>query len=123
MSFAEKIMISAGLFSAIGVMTNSIVDIADLLISRKNEPKNTKKDKVNARPVDIPNHLQKTNTCRICNQEGKTEWHHIISRGWSKRNDRKDLIENPGNQVELCRPCHDKTTASLVRKHLEKRGR
>ena len=59
--------------------------------------------------------------CRICGRTGYTEWHHIISRGHAKKTNQLDLIDNPGNVVELCKGCHDQTTASKSRYLLEKK--
>ena len=47
--------------------------------------------------------------------------HHIISQGHAKKTGQRELISNPGNVVHICRDCHDQTTASMVRTHLEKR--
>ena len=63
----------------------------------------------------------KQHECRICGQTGYTEWHHIISRGHAKKTNQLDLIDNPGNVVELCKGCHDQTTASKSRYLLEKK--
>ena len=60
----------------------------------------------------------KARLCRICGSEGYTEWHHIISQGYAKKHDEKGLIRNPGNVVELCKPCHNKTPASMSWKYL-----
>ena len=61
----------------------------------------------------------KQRECRICGLSGYTEWHHIISRGHAKKTNQLDLIDNPGNVVELCKGCHDQTTASKSRYILE----
>ena len=63
----------------------------------------------------------KQRECRICGRTGYTEWHHIISRGHAKKTNQLDLIDNPGNVVELCKGCHDQTTASKSRYLLEKK--
>ena len=78
----------------------------------------------NARVTTIPSAKQfsypnKQSECRICGVSGYTEWHHIISRGHAKKTNQLDLIDNPGNVVELCRGCHDQTTASKSRYLLE----
>tara|TARA_B100000686_G_C16770670_1_gene964926 strand:- start:940 stop:1419 length:480 start_codon:yes stop_codon:yes gene_type:complete len=64
------------------------------------------------------NYPNKDRICRICGNRGYTEWHHIISQSYARKNDQKDLIRNPGNVVELCKPCHDKTPASMSWKYL-----
>ena len=56
----------------------------------------------------------KKKICRICQEKGDTQWHHIISQAKSKRIDRLDLISNFDNVVELCVPCHDLTTSSGI---------
>ena len=67
----------------------------------------------------------KTGICKICKKNGRTEWHHIISQNHAKKTGQKDLISNPDNVIELCRSCHNQTTASMVRRRLmrEERGR
>ncbi len=60
----------------------------------------------------------KERICRICGDEGYTEWHHIISQSYARKHDERGLIRNPGNVVELCKPCHDKTPASMTWKYL-----
>jgi hypothetical protein len=55
-----------------------------------------------------------TGSCRICGHEGYTEMHHIISQARCRKLGREDWITNPGNIVELCKPCHDQTTASIT---------
>tara|TARA_B100000579_G_scaffold132675_1_gene107259 strand:- start:236 stop:853 length:618 start_codon:yes stop_codon:yes gene_type:complete len=62
----------------------------------------------------------KTGTCSICKKKGPTDWHHIISQHHARRTGRSDLLDNPDNVVELCRDCHNQTTASMVRKRLTK---
>ena len=61
--------------------------------------------------------------CRICKTRGPLDPHHIISRGQAKKLGRADLASNQGNIVWICRRCHDMTTASLVRKHLEAKAK
>jgi 5-methylcytosine-specific restriction endonuclease McrA len=80
----------------------------------------------NARVTTIPSTKQssypiKQRECRICGLSGYTEWHHIISRGHAKKTNQPDLIDNPGNVVELCKSCHDQTTASKSRYLLGKK--
>ena len=60
--------------------------------------------------------VEVTNVCRICSARGATQMHHIISQDRCRKIGRPELITNPGNIVELCIPCHDHTTASLVRR-------
>lgn len=55
-----------------------------------------------------------TGICRICSFKGYTEMHHIISQARCIKLGREDLITNPGNIVELCKQCHDQTTASIT---------
>ena len=62
----------------------------------------------------------KTGSCKICEKEGKTEWHHIISQHHAKKTGQNHLINNPNNVVELCRKCHNQTTASKSRYRLIK---
>ena len=62
---------------------------------------------------------KKSGTCSICASEGKTEWHHIISQAKIKRleetnhNYNNDLLNNPNNLIELCKPCHKQTDSHI----------
>tara|TARA_Y100000766_G_C18543516_1_gene429401 strand:- start:152 stop:565 length:414 start_codon:yes stop_codon:yes gene_type:complete len=58
-----------------------------------------------------------TGVCRICNFEGRTEMHHIISQNHCRNIGRPELIKSSGNIVELCSECHNNTTASLIAKN------
>lgn len=58
--------------------------------------------------------VQKTGSCRICDYQGETELHHIISQERCKKIGKQEWINNPGNLVELCVSCHSLTTASLI---------
>jgi len=62
----------------------------------------------------------KSGYCRICNSKGYTEWHHIISQHHARKTNQHRLIQNPGNVVELCKPCHNQTSASKSRYLFEK---
>jgi hypothetical protein len=48
--------------------------------------------------------------CGICKKRRKLETHHIISQ--TEHPEYKDL---PGNQIEICRECHEKTTSFKLR--------
>lgn len=64
----------------------------------------------------------KTGNCTICGQrgdDGYTEWHHIISQHKCKKEGLDHLISARSNVVELCKRCHDLTTASMLRSNLE----
>ena len=65
----------------------------------------------------------KSGSCTICKRKGYTEWHHIISQHHAVRTGQDELLENPDNLIELCKSCHDQTTASMVRKRLLKQGK
>jgi 5-methylcytosine-specific restriction endonuclease McrA len=60
----------------------------------------------------------KTGECRICGVEGYTEWHHIISQHRCREEGLEHLISARTNVIELCKTCHDLTTASLLRKNM-----
>lgn len=64
----------------------------------------------------------KDGECRICGRKGITDWHHIISQSHAIKSNQEELITNSGNVVELCRICHNQTTASMVRKRLKRFG-
>lgn len=70
--------------------------------------------------MSLPN---KSKVCSICKKRGYTEWHHIISQHHARRTGQDDLITNPDNVIELCKNCHDQTTASMVRKRLTREGK
>jgi 5-methylcytosine-specific restriction endonuclease McrA len=66
----------------------------------------------------------KTGYCTVCGGNGEdgdgyTEWHHIISQHKCKKEGLTHLISARSNVVELCKPCHDLTTASMLRTNLE----
>tara|TARA_R110000824_G_scaffold64572_8_gene168724 strand:+ start:3593 stop:4060 length:468 start_codon:yes stop_codon:yes gene_type:complete len=61
----------------------------------------------------------KNDECTICCSKGETEWHHIISQHRCKEAGLEYLIKLRGNVVELCKTCHDLTTASMLRKNME----
>ena len=68
----------------------------------------------------------KTGYCSVCgshgdNGDGYTEWHHIISQHKCKKEGLLHLISARSNVVELCKPCHDLTTASMLKSNLEGR--
>ena len=79
---------------------------------------NKRTDRFKIRKSGLPT---KQGVCRICGSQGYTEWHHIISQGHARKTKQADLITNPGNVVELCKPCHVQTTASKSRYLLEKK--
>tara|TARA_R100000664_G_C2660966_1_gene77198 strand:- start:44 stop:514 length:471 start_codon:yes stop_codon:yes gene_type:complete len=60
----------------------------------------------------------KTGECKICGAEGYTEWHHIISQHRCREEGLEHLITARSNVIELCKPCHDLTTASMLRKNM-----
>ena len=61
----------------------------------------------------------KSGECQICGSEGYTEWHHIISQHRCKEENLHHYIKLRGNVIELCKTCHDLTTASMIRKKLD----
>ena len=61
----------------------------------------------------------KEHECTICSNKGETDWHHIISQHRCREAGLEYLIRLRSNVVELCRDCHDLTTASMLRKNME----
>jgi hypothetical protein len=58
--------------------------------------------------------------CRICDYEGEhTEKHHIIDQKRCKEIGKPEWINNAGNVVELCKPCHDETMSSRAGRPLK----
>ena len=54
-----------------------------------------------------------TGVCKICEAEGITEMHHIISQSKIKKMNQPDLLTNPNNIIELCKPCHKATDSHI----------
>lgn len=84
------------------------------------------RETVNVRQETLDNLLSqegelwdKTGECQICGSEGYTEWHHIISQHRCKEEGLHHFIKLRGNVIELCKQCHDLTTASMIRKKLD----
>ncbi len=69
------------------------------------------------------NYPRKSGYCRICEFKGYTEWHHIISQHHARKTNQHPLLRNPGNVVELCKSCHNQTTASKSRYLHEKKNK
>ena len=60
--------------------------------------------------------VEVTGVCKICQAEGNTEMHHIISQSKIEKLKRPDLLTNPNNIIELCKTCHHWTDSSIYRK-------
>ncbi|MAP53686.1 MAG: hypothetical protein CL605_02160 [Altibacter sp.] len=66
----------------------------------------------------------KQKICTICGDKfEKTEWHHIISQHRCRELGKEYLIYARSNVIEVCKACHDETTASLRRKVMESPSR
>ena len=65
--------------------------------------------------------MQKSGICKICKRSGRTDWHHIISQHHAIKTGQTHLLDNPNNVIEICRRCHNQTTASMVRKRLTRK--
>ena len=65
--------------------------------------------------------MQKSGICKICTRSGRTDWHHIISQHHAIKTGQTHLLDNPNNVIEICRRCHNQTTASMVRKRLTRK--
>ena len=65
--------------------------------------------------------MHKSGICKICKRSGRTDWHHIISQHHAIKTRQVHLLDNPDNVIELCRKCHNQTTASMVRKRLTRK--
>ena len=65
--------------------------------------------------------MHKSGICKICKRSGRTDWHHIISQHHAMKTRQIHLLDNPDNVIELCRKCHNQTTASMVRKRLTRK--
>ena len=95
--------------------------VSNSILSRPSNQSSLRNADNHERRIDN-DYPSKARLCRICGSEGYTEWHHIISQGYAKKHDEKGLIRNPGNVVELCKPCHNKTPASMGWKYLSSKG-
>jgi len=129
MSIIDRVVAASTFVAATGAIIGGIIQItknADELYRLPSQIKGRVKPKVgqkkNTMTAKSKSGLpKKTGACRICNREGYTEWHHIISQGHARKTKQRDLITNHGNVVELCKSCHDQTTASKSRYLLEKK--
>ena len=65
--------------------------------------------------------MRKSGICKICKRSGRTDWHHIISQHHAIKTGQAHLLDNPDNVIEICRRCHNQTTASMVRKRLTRK--
>ena len=92
MTLLERVLTTSILLGAVGTIIGGIIQLSKSTVE-----------------VGVP---RKIGACRVCDRRGYTEWHHIISRGHAKKTKQLDLITNPGNVVELCKSCHNQTTAS-----------
>jgi len=132
MDFIERL----GIFSTTLLVTTTIIkglyDLVEEINENYYEPNETVKSKSTKSSKSYISFMNKSNTdrhslprkrgvCRICEYKGKTDWHHIISQHHAKKYGKKNLLTNPGNVVELCRPCHRQTTSAKSRYILEKK--
>jgi|TARA_B110000263_G_scaffold33678_2_gene25472 5-methylcytosine-specific restriction endonuclease McrA len=138
---SDKLIIAAGVASAVVTVASIVGDLIETIDNSQQNLPNRQSKTIEARAFNPgynsfispkrPSRVRANNSqypsklkvCRICNNKGYTEWHHIISRGYAKRNDETELIENPGNIVELCKKCHNKTTASMNHRFLSNRDK
>ncbi len=120
MRFHDRLLAAAALTMATTSIINGIIQTARE-IEKIYEIPNIQARLIDSKTVTKTGYPNKQSECRICGKTGYTEWHHIISRGHAKKTNQLDLIENPGNVVELCKECHDQTTASKSRYLLEKK--
>ena len=132
----------AAITSALGVATIAITSIVDFLnaiekhrirnhsaeYQKKHRSEHNGRAELLMKPVDNTNigrtegsFPKKTGYCRICDHKGYTEWHHIISQHHARKTRQFPLLRNPGNIVELCKTCHNQTSASKSRYLHEKK--
>ena len=79
-------------------------------------------EKISTLQAEEENLWVKTGVCTICLEpapDGYTEWHHIISQHKCKKEGLIHLISARSNVVELCKACHDLTTASMLKSNLD----
>jgi|TARA_B100000085_G_C18536741_1_gene510322 predicted nucleic acid-binding Zn-ribbon protein len=91
-------------------------------MDRLEEKYNKAEEKIAKLQLEEENLWVKTGICSICleaPEDGYTEWHHIISQHKCKKEGLLHLISARSNVVELCKACHDLTTASMLRTNLE----
>tara|TARA_B100000614_G_C14550103_1_gene493622 strand:+ start:1365 stop:1820 length:456 start_codon:yes stop_codon:yes gene_type:complete len=132
----------AAITSALGVATIAITSIVDFLnaiekhrmrnhsteYQKQHRSEHDGRAELLMKPVDSTNigrtegsFPKKTGYCRICDHKGYTEWHHIISQHHARKTRQFPLLRNPGNIVELCKTCHNQTSASKSRYLHEKK--
>ena len=112
MALIDKVLVGSTFVGALGALIGGTVILANNtgeLNEMYKKFKSGLEQKSDIKTNPIP---RKCGVCRICSRNGYTEWHHIISRGHAKKTGQHQLITNPGNVVELCKSCHDQTTAS-----------
>ena len=125
MLFIGRVIGSSMFVGALATTIVSVIELSKNTDGLYNFSKNIKiriKSK-NNNHTNKSSELTKSGVCRICGKEGYTEWHHIISRGHAKKTGQMELITNPGNIVELCKSCHNQTTASKSWYLLQKKNR
>ena len=104
-----------------GTYMKTLKKIHERIQKKKNETKEIEQEFLEAVKKERVN-WQKTGACTICLEKGDTEWHHIISQHRCREIQLEYLIHSRTNVVEICRKCHDETTASLRRKQIEQNG-
>jgi hypothetical protein len=117
----------AAITSALGVATIAITSIVDFLNAiekhrmRNHSTEYQKQHRSEHNGRTEGSFPKKTGYCRICDHKGYTEWHHIISQHHARKTRQFPLLRNPGNIVELCKTCHNQTSASKSRYLHEKK--
>ena len=132
----------AAITSALGVATIAITSIVDFLnaiekhrtrnpsseYQKQHHSRQNGRTGLSMKAIDSTNigrtegsFPRKTGHCRICDHKGYTEWHHIISQHHARKTKQFPLLRNPGNVVELCKTCHNQTSASKSRYLHEKK--
>lgn len=138
---SEKLALAVGIISAAGIIVNVVSDILEMMEESKPPPtalKEVKARVLNPNPNSVrygalrasqrpsrsnsseSRYPYKIGVCRICSKRAKTHWHHIISQHRARKIGRVELIDNPGNMVEICRDCHSQTTSWMSKQKFER---
>jgi hypothetical protein len=112
MGIIDKVLVGSTFVGALGALLGGSVILAKNTGEINEMYKKFKSNLAQKSNSTLNPNPRKTSVCRICSRKGYTEWHHIISRRHAKKTGQHQLITNPGNVVELCKSCHDQTTAS-----------
>ena len=86
MGLIEKILATSTIVAATGAIVHGMYEIVTSSEKLYNLPKSYKKKNTKV------SNMTKAGVCRICDSQGYTEWHHIISRGHAIKTNQDELV-------------------------------